>query len=69
MSPVRVPKPLFKRVTVPSTPSLRRVMLSATTTNATGLKPEESKALPERQPTDAERQIITALKEVIDDSS
>lgn len=41
-------------------------MLSTTTTNATGLKPEESKALPERHPTDAEQQIITALKEVID---
>lgn len=60
----RTPKPVSIRVVVPSTPSLRRAMLSSSSLNASGLKPDESKALSERQPTEPEQKILTAIKEV-----
>lgn len=42
----------------------RRNMTNDTTKNAAGLTSQESKALQERQPTDSERPIINALKEL-----
>lgn len=58
------PRAIATRRIVPASPKLRRIMSAANKPNASGLTPEHSKALPERPAEEAEKKIISAIKEV-----
>ncbi|THH11627.1 hypothetical protein EW145_g569 [Phellinidium pouzarii] len=58
------PRAVATRILVPASPGIRLSMFSSEVPNAAGLSSQESKALPERQPSQAELKIIAALKEL-----
>ena len=73
VAPCRTPSPsssftpwrIATQVVVPASSPLRRAMSRVSSPNTSGLPPQESKKLPERQAEPSEQKIISALKEVI----
>ena len=73
VAPCRTPSPsssftpwrIATQVVVPASSPLRRAMSRVSSPNTSGLPPQESKKLPERQAELSEQKIISALKEVI----